>query len=745
MSTRLKRILFLLFFVSGFCGLLYQIVWVRLAFASFGIVTPVLSVVISVFMLGLSLGSWAGGRWISTLTQKSQKSAIYFYAMAEMAIGLGAFVVPRLFSLGEKVLLNLGESNSFDYLVFSAFLVSVSILPWCLCMGATFPFMLAFVKEVYASDPKIFSFLYQANVIGAMLGTLVTACVLVELMGFRSTLAIAGLANFALAATSLWLGRISEATVRLQQQGISQRGPAHHGQGTALIRLLLFTTGFISLALEVIWTRAFTPVLGTQVYAFALLVFVYLLATWEGTSIYRRHLSRGCVKSTTDLTALLALFVLLPIVLNDPRLDSLGTSMGLATHLRIFLVLLSVFPFCAVLGYLTPKLIDEYSDGNARAAGSAYGLNVLGCILGPLCASYILLPLAGVRTSILILAIPLVFSCLIKHERPITRLRWVTGLSSVGLFVICLFVGMSYEEPLRGERNFVVRRDHTATVISAGEGMQKRLLVNGVGITSLDVITKFMAHLPLAFHSGESESVLIICFGMGTTYRSALSWEIKTTAVELVPSVKDAFGFYFDDAGRVMNDPKGKVLIDDGRRFLKRTKESFDVITIDPPPPAEAAGSSLLYSEEFYRLIKQRLRQGGILQQWFAVGEFKILQAVARALAHSFPHVRVFPSTEGWGYHFLASMLPLNHSTAEQLVARLPERARQDLSEWSANLNATQMMQRLLSQEIVIAELLSPNPTITIRDDRPYNEYFLVRRLLVGSPAASSKFSGVAR
>jgi spermidine synthase len=94
---------------------------------------------------------------------------------------------------------------------------------------------------------------------------------------------------------------------------------------------------------------------------------------------------------------------------------------------------------------------------------------------------------------------------------------------------------MSYEEPLRGERNFVVRRDHTATVISAGEGMQKRLLVNGVGITSLDVITKFMAHLPLAFHSGESESVLIICFGMGTTYRSALSWEIKTTAVELVP------------------------------------------------------------------------------------------------------------------------------------------------------------------------------------------------------------------
>ena len=302
---------------------------------------------------------------------------------------------------------------------------------------------------------------------------------------------------------------------------------------------------------------------------------------------------------------------------------------------------------------------------------------------------------------------------------------------------------MSYEEPLRGERNFVVRRDHTATVISAGEGMQKRLLVNGVGITSLDAITKFMAHLPLAFHSGDSESVLIICFGMGTTYRSTLTWEIKTTAVELVPSVKDAFGFYFDDAGRVMNDPNGRVVIDDGRRFLTRTRESFDVITIDPPPPAEAAGSSLLYSEEFYTLINQRLRADGILQQWFAVGEFKILQAVARALARSFPHVRVFLSTEGWGYHFLASQSPLNRSTAEQLVARLPERAKEDLSEWSAGGSGTQMMQHLLSNEITLTELLSPNPKITIRDDRPYNEYFIVRRLVDGSPRASEVLGAV--
>src|SRR5213592_2940541 len=97
--------LFVLFFVSGFCGLLYQVIWTRMAFASFGIITPVLSVVISVFMLGLSLGSWAGGRLIAPLRQRIGTSAILFYAWAELMIGAGAFIVPSLFSFAETLLL----------------------------------------------------------------------------------------------------------------------------------------------------------------------------------------------------------------------------------------------------------------------------------------------------------------------------------------------------------------------------------------------------------------------------------------------------------------------------------------------------------------------------------------------------------------------------------------------------------------------------------------------------------------
>ena len=152
-----------------------------------------------------------------------------------------------------------------------------------------------------------------------------------------------------------------------------------------------------------------------------------------------------------------------------------------------------------------------------------------------------------------------------------------------------------------------VLRDNTATVIATGDGMTKRLLVNGIGITFLTPITKMMAHLPLAFLDHTPRSALVVCFGMGTTYRSLLSWDIQTTAVELVPSVPRLLPYYHRDGAELMKSPLSHVVIDDGRRYLERTSEQYDVITIDPPPPVEAAGTSLLYSKEFYSIIRRRL------------------------------------------------------------------------------------------------------------------------------------------
>ncbi len=165
-----------------------------------------------------------------------------------------------------------------------------------------------------------------------------------------------------------------------------------------------------------------------------------------------------------------------------------------------------------------------------------------------------------------------------------------------------------------------VLRDSTATVIATGEGMSKRLVINGVNITAMVPITKMMAHLSLASLAQPPRNALVICFGMGTTFRSAMSWGIPVTAVDLVPSVPKLFGYYHRDAAEIMASPRAHVVIDDGRRFLERSPEEYDAIIIDPPPPVQAAGSSLLYSEDFYAVAKKRLRPGGILQQFLPDG-----------------------------------------------------------------------------------------------------------------------------
>jgi spermidine synthase len=73
-----NRFLFTVFFISGFCGLLYQIVWLRMALAAFGVITPVISVIVSVFMLGFSVGSFLGGKWMASAAVRSGRSAIVY-------------------------------------------------------------------------------------------------------------------------------------------------------------------------------------------------------------------------------------------------------------------------------------------------------------------------------------------------------------------------------------------------------------------------------------------------------------------------------------------------------------------------------------------------------------------------------------------------------------------------------------------------------------------------------------------
>jgi hypothetical protein len=276
----------------------------------------------------------------------------------------------------------------------------------------------------------------------------------------------------------------------------------------------------------------------------------------------------------------------------------------------------------------------------------------------------------------------------------------------------------------------IVLRDNTATVVAYTMSGSKQLLINGVGITSLTPITKMMAHMPMAFLNHPPKNALTICFGMGTTFRSLLSWGVPTTAVELAPSVPRMFPYYHPDANDLLKSPLAHVVIDDGRRYLERTSEQYDVITIDPPPPIEAAGSSMLYSKEFYEIINLRLRPDGILQQWLPEGDPVVRSAVARALAESFPYIRVFQYSSRFGYQFLASKQPIPNRTSAELVQRMPGAAVKDLVEWPFKPTGEAEFDYVLEKEISMAHLMASDPdTQAMRDDHPVNEYVLLRQL----------------
>ncbi len=168
-------------------------------------------------------------------------------------------------------------------------------------------------------------------------------------------------------------------------------------------------------------------------------------------------------------------------------------------------------------------------------------------------------------------------------------------------------------------------------------------------------------------------------------------------------------------------------MIDDGRRYLKRSRQQYDVIVVDPPPPVEAAGSSLLYSKEFYDAAKQRLRHNGILQTWVPQ-DIAVAAAALRSVCDSFPHVRYFSSVERWGLHVLASMEPIDSCPAEQLASRMPAAAKKDLLEWNSGADLSAYFNAVLSQEYPIQDLLDLNPGRRITDDQAYNEYFLLRK-----------------
>ena len=712
------------FFVSGFCSILYELVWLRLAMAQFAVTTALISIVLSAFMIGLGSGSWGAGRYVRTWGLSGRLPSLRLYALVELLIGVSALAVSRELAQGRALLERLEAGHPLSlaaYYILAGLWIGITLVPWCACMGATFPFAMAAIREELPDQSeRSFSYLYLANVLGAVTGAAIPL-LLIEEWGFRRTLHVGAALNFCLAASALLLSlrrtqTAKTATVTRESASVSKAA-------SPWPYYVLFGTGFTSMAVEVVWIRLFTPGLSTFVYAFATILGLYLGATYLGSQFYRRSSQRE-QRPSRFLFALLAFSVLFPLLICDPRLP-------IIYHLRVA----SILPFSFIVGWITPMVLDGFAHGDPNRAGRGYAINIAGCVLGPLVSGFLLLPWLGERYTLLACALPWIVVSFRKQSVAVplvakthTQARWMPALVSL-LALVLVGTTKDYETRYSPRE---VRRDSTATVTALGSGREKQLLVNGVGMTGLTPITKMIAHLPLAFLQSPPKNALVICFGMGTTHRSVLSWGISSTAVELVPSVVSVFPYFHADAEQLMRSPLSHIVVDDGRFYLERSPAQYDVIALDPPPPVEAAASSLLYSKEFYAIARQHLRAGGILQQWFPSSDDPaIIASVAKALKESFPYVRVFRSIEkSWGCHFLASNSPIPSYSATTLASHLPPLAVADFLEWDPASSAQQQFARVLQHELPLDDLIGLAPGVpALQDDRPVNEYFVLRRL----------------
>ena len=714
---------FIFFFISGFCSILYELVWLRISMAQFGVTTAMVSIVLSVFMGGLGLGSWLSGHWLRRTQHVGQPPALRFYALTEFLIGVSGILVPHGLSWGHRILENIGLSSSFLYYLAAGFWVALILLPGCSLMGATIPLaMRAIQQNLPTASRGSFSYLYMSNVAGAITGTMIPL-LLIELLGFRGALNIGVACNCLIAISSIILSmRTSELNASEASEPVLSSASV---KGEGRILGLLFLTGLSSMGMEIVWVRRYTPFMGTVVYAFASILATYLLATFIGSKIYRWwRAGHARERESSGIWILLVCFALFPLPAASPMIELY----------RVERLAWGLMPFTGLLGFITPMLVDRFSDGDPTKAGRAYSINIFGCVVGPLLASFGLLPFLSDRWALVVLILPwlLIGIAPLRAARELTLGERAASYAAVALAMGLIMIGKGYDEDLGDAR---VLRDSTATVIARGSGMHKELLVNGFGMTSLTTITKVMAHLPLAFLDRAPQSALVICFGMGTTFRSLHTWGISVTAVELVPSVPRLFSYYHADADAVLASPLSHVIIDDGRRYLERTGKQYDVITIDPPPPLEAAASSLLYSKEFYAIARRHLRPGGILHQWIPAtnnDDAVDVAAVTRSLRDSFLYVRAF--LDRFGIHFLGSDRPLSSLTMADLLQRIPKPALRDLGEWEDDTHPIEAgnsyLKNVLGHELRLEQLIAASPkTPALTDDRPINEYYAWRQV----------------
>ncbi|HEY8514417.1 MAG TPA: fused MFS/spermidine synthase [Candidatus Binatia bacterium] len=736
MPRRALSRLALCFFLSGLGSLVLEVVWTRQLRLVFGSTTLAASTILVAYMLGLGLGGLFGGRLSRRIAD-----GVRAYGLMEIAIGAYALVVPLAFARFPE--LNRAWLYALDFwpAAVTRFLLALAVLliPTIL-MGATLPLLVAAVTRADARVGRATGLLYGINTLGAVAGVFLATFVLLPWLGLTGAswfgagldvvvgmVALVALPRVAAVAAGegAHAPSLGEPAPELEPKAPARAAADRRAQGTVALLLVSYAlVGFTALVYEVAWTRALASVLGSSIYAFAAMLGAFLAGIALGSLAVRGRIDAARNPLALLAAGLLALGALaLATTLVLPLLPDLflrfleanGLDPGPILVLQVALAMLVMLPPTLVLGALFPLLtllVSRHAADPGSAVGRVYFANTIGSASGAFCAGFVLIPHLGLRTT-LALAAAINFatagSVLLRlpWRRPLARVAAATPLALALLLLVApppldpealtrgvfnrpdahLDFGIAMQ-PLEGvaDDEMLLYRDGLNTTVSVHrkDGLLA-LKVNGKtdASTSIDMSTQvLLGEVPLLF-GPPAKSVLVIGFASGVTVGSvARHPEVeRIDAVEIEPGIIEASRFFDDVNGRPLEDPRVRLIVDDGRTYLSGTREKYDVIVSEPSNPW-MSGVSNLFTREFFAVARGALKPDGRLLQWIHLYAMEpaALQSILAALRSEFRFVYGFFHSRGHAdLLLLASNRPLKRDELPRWE-RLPASVREDLA-----------------------------------------------------------------
>ncbi len=683
MSPRARALLFALFAVSGFTGLIYESLWTQYLKLFLGHAAYAQALVLAIFMGGLALGSW-----ICSRASSGWRNLLLGYAVTEAAVGACAIAFHPIFvrATGFAYDAVLPQLTPATAAAFRWVLSAALILPQTILLGMTFPLMVAgFVRSSPATPGRSVALLYFTNSIGAAVGVLVSGFVLLDRLGLPGTMTLAGALNVLLAAAAWQLSRRGAPPVP------GAEPQARGGPGPWYRRLLLVSaaTGAASFIYEMGWIRMLCLVLGSSIHAFELMLSAFILGlAFGGLWIHRRIDSSAEPRRLLAIVQLaMGLFALatLPLygrsfdvmrglVTSLPKTDAGYVWFNLASN-GIALAIMLPATFCAgtTLPLITAILLREGSG--EKSIGSVYAANTVGAIAGVFFAIHLGMPLLGLKGLLVAGAsLDMAIGVALAYWLARPARRWATpaafaGVAAAGALAAGLVIRLDpslmasgvYRQGtlLSRDVNVLFHEDgKTATVSVTEEHGARSIRTNGKsdsqlavvpGLRTIDEFTTILCGaLPLALHP-HPRTVANIGLGTGLTSHTLLcSRDLeRLDTIEIEQKMIDGARFLSERIPRVFEDPRSHLHVDDAKSFFAVQGGTYDIIVSEPSNPW-VSGVASLFSDEFYSMVTRHLADDGLFVQWIQLYEIDLplVASVMKALGPHFSDWEAY-STNG--------------------------------------------------------------------------------------------------